>query len=235
MKRWLYVLPVLLIALVFADRAFYWRSQLVELRAASLGDSSGVVVVGDSQVANFPLALLPFPARNLGVSGQGIERICARVPSCETLILQGGINDLLGAVIHERDFRPASIAEAMSRAIPKGQRVYVLSILPVKRRSLLHSFPVPFLSTFDVTRANALILQANHALKVVCWQTGATYLDAHSLLRPEHLTSDGYHVTVSGYRVLFNLIARTVPGDQGGASALTRAAPPLPLRASALR
>jgi hypothetical protein len=234
MKRWLFVLPVLLVAL-FADRALYWRSQLVELRAASLGESSGVVVVGDSQVANFPLSLLPFPARNLGVSGQGVERICARVPECEVLILQGGINDLLGAVIHERNFRPASIAQTMRTAIPRGRQVYVLSLLPVKRRSLLHSFPLPFYSTFDVERANSLIVQANHALKILCWQTGATYIDAHALWRPEHIADDGYHVTVSGYRVLRDLIAQTVPAAPKVEAASSPASPPLRSEGSASR
>jgi hypothetical protein len=234
MRRWLYV-PVLLVLAVFADRAFYWRSQLVELRGLACRSDSGVPFVGDSQVANFPVALLPFETRNLGVPGQGIQKICARAPRSEVLILEGGINDLLGAVIHDRFFRPASVAEEMRKAIPRGQRVYVLSLLPVKRRSLLHSFPLPFYSTFDVERANSLIVQANHALKILCWQTGATYIDAHALWRPEHIADDGYHVTVSGYRVLRDLIAQTVPAAPKVEAASSPASPPLRSEGSASR
>lgn len=249
--RWGGALTVLVIVVGFAlltDRALDWRAQRDALLVAATGHGGPepmttlvrAVFYGDSITTGFPLrALLPpgVVAENRGVGGEGIDQIVSRYldeadgPEHDVVVLQGGINNLLGA-----DLRGEPEAEAVERVVAayrtalsdarrRGLPLVILAVHPVTGRFLMpHSRAVGLPTTFDVARVNRMVQATDEALRALCETEGATFVDSRAVLAASdgrldraYATPDGYHLNVFGYRRLTEMIPRLRPRELVGA------------------
>ncbi len=137
--------------------------------------------VSDETLANFETAIAGHPAK---------------------LFLMIGTNDLGTTGINTSDHVEANVRSMLMRLAVESPRteVYIQSILP---------------SAVGI-RTLALEQETNQKLKELCTEFGATYIDLYSLLTgitqstSGGLSYDGLHLTMQGYRIWCNAIAKYV-------------------------
>lgn len=162
-------------------------------RFADLPRSPGdVVVMGDSQVQNAPLADLVTDVRQRGIGGETIDDVASWVddvlkPSPNRIVLLVGTNDILrGHSVQRFAEDYTALLDGIAAKAPDTRRV-VLSVPPLGAE---HHADV---DTYD------------DALKRVAARAGARYVDIYSALagsdgalRPE-FSADGTHLSAQGY------------------------------------
>jgi lysophospholipase L1-like esterase len=157
--------------------------------------------------------------RNCGVFGQTVDQIASRLRGCSrgatAVIVQGGINDIAAALNEPPALRRLTInraATALGQLIDSarqmGLRVLIANLLPWNR-----GYPA----------AAPLINQLNRAIAVTARLERVPLLDfnaalasgANPNLMPQHLTADGDHPSIAGYRRLGALVARELRSAAG--------------------
>jgi lysophospholipase L1-like esterase len=152
----------------------------------------------------------PFRYRNCGVYGERTDQIAVRLDECasgaDVLIVQGGINDIAqGASIDRAAHYLRSMVE---RGKQLGLDTYLVNVLPWN-----NGHP-----QFD-----GKIAQLNRMIEQIGADEGVTVIDFHGALEdprqpevmPISLTADGDHPSVAGYRILGELVARTLSRSAG--------------------
>jgi len=176
-----------------------------------------VLLVGDSILANFPAgAYLPAwtTPTNRAVGGLSAAQIRARHAGAsgeprDLLILDGGINDVLGGDGKDVAATMRTIIEAEDRA-----KILVVSVTPVTHRFLLpylRACPLP--TPYDPEDINSQIDRVNAELRALCDGERVVYVDAATALKDEggylsrrYGTPDGYHINQAGYRLLASIL-----------------------------
>jgi lysophospholipase L1-like esterase len=155
-----------------------------------------LVFIGDSLVEFFDWAsrFRAHRAHNMGRAGETVEGLLARLgreiegwPSPDYVFIMSGANNVAmeetGFVAEYRE-----IIKRIKEEFP-GARVYVHSLLPTL---------LPWV-------APETIRQVNGRLRELARETGAGYLDVHSLFLEAGvrgcLVEDGVHVSAKGYEV----------------------------------
>ena len=253
MRKWVsYVLLFLSLCgnvlLVFVtDKGLFYHQQLDALLDASLPDASlprhvsphgqplppqTVLFIGDSIVYAYPLpALLPqqYTYINKGVRGERSPEIAERYASYVTdiphdvVLVEGGINDILSCVRHDRDCAGTlqKISESAERIFKYARihdkQTFYLSILPVTHRFLLPYTKLLSLPTgFDVEQVNTLVREANRRMQGVCKDYDVPYVNVFALmlegdeLSRAYAATDGYHINVSGYAAISGMLKSSV-------------------------
>jgi lysophospholipase L1-like esterase len=135
--------------------------------------------------------------RNCGVPGERTEEIAGRLGTCargaDVLIVQGGLNDLAQGASPEEIV--SNLRAMVRRGRELGLRVAVAELLPWNG-----GWP----------RAAGEIRRLNRLIGRIATQEGAAVLPWYRTLEdparpgrmPEHLTADGAHPSVLGYRRL---------------------------------
>jgi lysophospholipase L1-like esterase len=228
---------------VLLDRALFWRAQLTVMLEANrmhearndddLSAQEKVLFLGDSIFAGFPLrAFLPAHCEllNCGVGGDGMGDIAGRYRDLsgrvqhDVLVMQGGINDILGCVSKGRNEEETlnevvqHAQTVVDRAGRNGREVYLVSTLPVTDRfALPHLRSVPLPTAFDEARVNRLVIELNRRIQALA--TGHArihYVDVHAAVLRDgrfdrrYAAADGYHVNVYGYARMASVLNREV-------------------------
>ena len=248
MRKWfLYVLLFLslcgnILLLFVADKGLFYRQQLnAVLDAPQLRHVSPygqtplqqtVIFIGDSIAYAYPLpALLPqhYIFINKGIRGERSAEIAERYASYVTdiphdvVLVEGGINDILGCVRHDRDCAAAlqQISDSAERIFKyarlDNKQTFYLSILPVTHRFLFPYAKLFSLPTgFDVAQVNTLVREANRRVQDLCQQYDVPYVDVFAMvlegdeLSRAYAATDGYHINVSGYAAIAEMLRSSV-------------------------
>ena len=224
------------------DKAAMWRAERDSLlRTAALtpgrdGHSSlTVLLLGDSIFERFPWRALfsnRFDLQNFGVAENSIGQIAARYhriavpPTSDIVVVEGGINNLLGANIRgdaeittvERVV--AKYREILADAADRGSAAVLFGVLPVTSRFLLpHTRSVGLPTTFDVAKVNRMVAAVNANLRMLAAKPQVTYCDVASAVagtdgefRRLYAAPDGYHVNVFGYQALAAELEKCLEG-----------------------
>jgi lysophospholipase L1-like esterase len=206
------------VGFVAADYALAWRAQRdLLLRYGTMSGEPrcrSMTLYGDSIIAGFPArTFLPNAQgiRNEGIGGNSTEQIANRLAAdasgSEVLVIQGGINDIIGADARQEpvvDRIRSAYAASIAHAKKAGQSVVLVSVHPVTGRYLL-----PYMNGFNVENVNRLVRETNQALRELATAEQVAFADIHAALaggdgeaRREFVTPDGYHLNVRGYEVL---------------------------------
>lgn len=218
---------------VLADKALFWRSERDALWNQATDESardqgiceSRVLFLGDSIWAAYPTkVLLPrgITVVNKGVPGALTKSLAASyraeaatIPH-DILILEGGINDILGCAIYGANEQKArkeiikSYRDIVSTATNAGKKVVVCSILPVNHRFLLPYYRLMRIPTpFDVKWVNQFVQSMNTELQRIADEFGVEFCDLHRVVVDSHgrfhrsfAVFDGIHVNVLGYKAV---------------------------------
>jgi lysophospholipase L1-like esterase len=218
-----------------ADKAQFWRAQLYKIQRLSGQTRSDeyaslrVLFIGDSIIESYPVkAMLPqrYHVLNEGVRGDGTEDIALRYSQIinqmphEVVVVEGGINDIMGAVVEKKDEKAIlgtilkSYETILTMATIRGIQPLCMEILPVTDRFLLpYSKAIALPSEFDAVTVNTFVRKTNKNLKQLCSQKSApiiTVFDAFladdTKARREFMHADGYHVNVFGYEKLSQIV-----------------------------
>jgi lysophospholipase L1-like esterase len=155
-----------------------------------------VVVIGDSIIANWTkLPELAPTVANVAIGGQTTRDMLGRFQADVIarypwkVVLEGGVNDIVS--MHYP--APVYTTEMAHMARAAGAKVVVLSVVPA-------DIPYP-------------VWEYNSRLFEMCSTYGFTYVDAFypfldqsNAMRPELFLSDGVHLTVAGYDVLWQVV-----------------------------
>ena len=161
------------------------------------------LLLGDSHLQAFPVALLPGTAANFAIGGEPISRLADRVPGYQHVIhaqiwvIDGGSNDLRqGASVED-------VLRAWRRVIalpPTEAGVVCLGLFPRRRAELA-----------SITRRREI----NRGIAEICAARNAAFIDPYEalagsdlLLRPPFDDGDGVHVSGAAYRLLAEHILR---------------------------
>lgn len=166
-------------------------------------------IIGDSIISNM-IALnvqssLPYPfpyAQNLGVSGDKITQIQARLSSIASnvthVILEGGTNDMLQSVD--------------SNIIP-GYTAILNSLTPTKRVILMLIPPIDE-ATWDPSRLqflnNTKIASMNAQLTTLCANYTNCFMTDIKSMNMSGKTMDGLHPSASTYQEIANIILKVL-------------------------
>ena len=182
----------------------------------------GTVLVGDSLTNEFPihelLALRKderlFHIHNRGIGGDTTDGVLRRMAESiwdlqpNKVFLLIGTNDLADESVGSDDIANniRAVLVQTKEHCPQAMCT-VLSLYPVNPRAE---------EGMDVLtvgcRTNERIRAVNHALAVVAQETGAAYVDFHSLLADERgnlrreYTREGLHLTPEGYNVVLEAL-----------------------------
>jgi lysophospholipase L1-like esterase len=149
--------------------------------------------------------------RNCGVFGQTTAQIATRLHSCargaDALIVQGGINDIANALSQPAPLRRLAIGEAttslgqmLKQGKQLGLRVALADVLPWNR-----GYPA---AAPLVDRLNRLIRVTAKLERVPVLHFNEALADpAKPDLMKLHLTADGDHPSIAGYRRLGGVVA----------------------------
>jgi lysophospholipase L1-like esterase len=149
--------------------------------------------------------------RNCGVFGERTDEIASRLETCsegaDVLIVQGGINDIAqGAPV---DRAAANLRSIVVDGKRLGLDVYIVDVLPWN-----NGHPA----------ADRPIAELNRKIDQIGRDQGVAVIGFHDALEnpreagvmPAELTADGDHPSVAGYRILGELVARTLASDAPG-------------------
>jgi lysophospholipase L1-like esterase len=149
--------------------------------------------------------------RNCGVYGQPTSQIATRLGSCargaDVLIVQGGINDVAQSLQGPAALRRLAVTNAatnIGRMLEQGKqlglRVVLANVLPWNR-----GYPV---AAPLIDRLNRLIHTTAELERVEVLPFNQTLASAKNPnLMKRHLTADGDHPSIAGYRRLGALVA----------------------------
>lgn len=222
-------------ATIFIDKALFWRSQRDEILQWAQKTTpphthrSTILFIGDSIIESFPLRAAfsqEFIVINKGVHGNSIKQVADRYISesnmtqHDVVVIEGGINDVLGCVINNRDeiVTYNYIIEAYRKTINVAKKqnrdVLIIELLPVTHKFLLpFSKKIPLPTSFNVTRVNEFVRRINADLRKLCSVEGVYFVETHRTLvgssgefNRTFAAADGYHVNVSGYKALSTAI-----------------------------
>ncbi len=147
----------------------------------------------------------PLSFRNCGIYGQRTDEIAARLDECadgaDVLIVQGGINDIAQGTPIEA--AADNLRSMVKRGKQLGLRVLLVNVLPWN-----NGHP----------RFDDQITELNRMIAAIGRDQGVPVIDFHDALEdpkkagvmPAELTADGAHPSVDGYRVLGELVAKTL-------------------------
>lgn len=172
----------------------------------------GVVFIGDSITAGFPMAeMLPEqnPA-NRGIGGDAIWALLRRLNESayelkpSKVFVMIGVNDVFNNNMTVPEFR--ALYDYLFHDLRKncpGAKIYVQSILPVRGN----------IANIECAKLNATIQAVNEELKAVAKEQGLTYIDLFPAFldekgeMSEKLSSDGCHPIKAGHEVWVKLLA----------------------------
>ena len=201
------ILAGILIASWAFFASYYWlwlpfKHQWMMLKVAGLVYQGGpILLVGDSILAGLPasacaLSLVVPGMQSATLDADHASAVASRQPS--RVIVMIGINDLRSGAA------PSDVARSIGRFVSAVQEreanavIVVLSILPVIENEM----------TGKAT--NALIRQANEAIRAVTLRLHAQYVDITGLFGGEALTPsstyDGLHLNAHGSSILANAL-----------------------------
>jgi lysophospholipase L1-like esterase len=148
--------------------------------------------------------------QNCGIYGQRTDEIAARLDACaegaDVLIVQGGINDIAqGTSI---DAAADNLRSMVKRGKQLGLRVYLVNVLPWN-----NGHP----------RFDDQITELNRLIDTIGRDEDVPVIDFFDALEDPHkdgvmsaeLTADGDHPSIAGYRLLGELVARTLSSSAG--------------------
>jgi lysophospholipase L1-like esterase len=156
--------------------------------------------------------------RNCGVFGQPTSQIATRLRSCtrgtDVLIVQGGINDIARSLQGPAPLRRLAVTNAatnLGRMVEQGKqlglRLALANVLPWNR-----GYPV---AAPLIDRLNRLIETTAELERVPVLPFNQALADPRNLnLMQRHLTADGDHPSIAGYRRLGAVVASRL-GDSG--------------------
>lgn len=196
-----------------------------------------VLFVGDSIIASYPLkaafsgSCIPI---NKGVRGDDTTRIALRYRNeikttpHDILVMEGGINNIIASVTngYSDSSTLAGIMDSYRSTIDlankHGKKVLVIEILPVTNKFLMpYSKQIPLPNSFEVSRVNVLVDHVNSKLRQLCVTERAAFIETHSIVSDSDgsfsrsfATADGYHVNVSGYKILTAAIEPHIGSDK---------------------
>ena len=230
------ILLILSISSVFIiDKSLFWRSQLKELQLLSSitekidpGKIIKVLIFGDSIIHSFPLKSIisqKYLFENHGIDGDSIKNISKRYINehdnyHQVVIFEGGINDIIGWDVENRDDSSTynyiidSYEKAIDHAIKNNVNPICLEILPVTHRFV---FPfirmIPIKTDYNVENVNDFIKKVNRGIRELCSRKSVLIIDTYSALTdPDgeadraYMHADGYHVNINGYKKIGELI-----------------------------
>jgi lysophospholipase L1-like esterase len=161
-----------------------------------------------------------------GYSGQTTEQLLARFPhdvlalSPDAVVILGGINDLGGntgkRTLDEIAGNLASMAEL---ALARGIRPVLVSVLPVSDATQDPATQLPRIRSGGLPPSH--IVGLNRLVAAHAARLRVPYVDAHrALANPAghlrtELTTDGVHLTATGYAALGQAIAAALPRPAG--------------------
>lgn len=149
--------------------------------------------------------------RNCGVYGQPTSQIATGLPSCargaDVLIVQGGINDIAESLQGPAALRRLAVTNAatnIGRMVQQGKqlglRVVLANVLPWNR-----GYPV---AAPLIDRLNRLIHTTAELEQVQVLPFNQTLASTKNPdLMKRHLTADGDHPSIAGYRRLGAMVA----------------------------
>lgn len=223
-------------AAYIADKALFWRAQLNELSALSntqqkfpSKDQHRVVFIGDSIIDAFPVKALisnDYLVVNQGVKGNIIEEIQQRYESIlretshDIVVVEGGINNILGGVLDGRNENEVydsiikTYGRILDQAIVNQVKPLCFELLPVTHAFLLpYSRMITLPTDYDVAQVNKLVLRVNDGLKQLCSSRSISIIETFEpFSTPQgeadrrYFHIDGYHVNVFGYSKMASLI-----------------------------
>jgi lysophospholipase L1-like esterase len=152
----------------------------------------------------------PLRFQNCGIYGQRTDEIAMRLNTCadgaDVLVVQGGINDIAqGAPI---DAAADNLRSMVKRGKQLGLRVYLVNVLPWN-----NGHP----------RFDDQITELNRMIDTIGRDQDVPVIDFFDALEDPHeagvmsaeLTADGDHPSIAGYRVVGELVARTLSRSAG--------------------
>ncbi len=181
-----------------------WKSSLEKLDY-----KADIAFFGDSLTrgGDFQNRFNEFKIVNLGLSGDTITGMNGRIEmlksvSPKKVFIMGGINGMTSANMKQSIAQYGSMLKSIKEAVPNVELI-VQSVLPISKQKE------------DAFRDNRCIINFNQQLKNLSQESGAAYIDLHSLfykdgeLLPE-LTVDGIHINSNGYDIWFENIEEYV-------------------------
>lgn len=165
-----------------------------------------MVFLGDSLIerCDWSALLARRDSVNRGIDGDTTDGILFRLPHVLSLrprsfYIMVGCNDLLlGAAEDEASRRYRKIIGSIRKALP-GTRVYVMELLPTRRKSL----------NDRILRFNARLRRFARSDGATCIALYASMTGHDGLLKSEY-SRDGLHLTDEGYRAWKRILARYI-------------------------
>jgi lysophospholipase L1-like esterase len=219
----------------YAARATWIRDKIAMLSApassvhaagnASLpakGTKPRVVLIGDSRIAQWPLAALSerFEIINRGVGGETVPQIAQRFGTDaialkpDAIVIEAGINDLVAAVFMDEPEKrrvAGNIGETLRRlaaqAAASGSRVFVATVIPPGR---------PDLFRLQVWKESLrdLVVETNADLRRSRWPERVSLMDLSPVLLsgdqrqlPDAYRLDTLHLNEAGYQRMTEALA----------------------------
>jgi lysophospholipase L1-like esterase len=150
-----------------------------------------------------------------GISGQTTPQMLSRFRADvvalkpQVVVINGGINDIaINSGPYDFEFTFGSIQSMAEIAHANGIKVIRTSVLPAAE--------IPWRK--ETTEVPAKIAQLNAAIKAWCAEKNFTYVDYYSQMvsndgrrgMREQYTTDGVHVTASGYEVMEKIVKQAI-------------------------
>lgn len=182
-----------------------------------------LIVIGDSIIANYPLHIFlghHFYTVNAGIGGNSIVEVGQRLKQLhlkknETLIIEGGINDIIGCVIKNGDRQKllekiqTQYAEIVANYSLKCGKLVLCTITPTTDRFFFPYMEIlPYGNFFETDKVNQLVVEANLIIRSIALENEIQLIDLHratsnrcNLIR-RYASPDGYHINQFGYEAI---------------------------------